>query len=248
MKTAFQLARSIVFIIQMYVVMVVLAIIYLPWTLINKDGGFHAVHAYCNYVRWSARILIGLKTEVRGTVPVGETLVASKHQSFLDIILITSVCPRPKFIMKKQLQYVPIIGWYGRCLGCVPVDRGKRGAAIQAMLKSVKSGRTPGGQLIIFPQGTRVAPGVYKPYKVGVGALYSELGQTCVPTATNVGVFWARHSLMRKPGVAVIEFLDPIDPGIGKSEFMQKIESMIEPASDALMAEAGFDANAKELS
>ena len=108
------------------------------------------------------------------------------------------------------------------------------------MQKAVAAGDAPAGQLIIYPQGTRVAPGVDKPYKVGTAVIYEETGQTCVPAATNVGVFWPRQGLLRKPGLAVVEFLPPIPPGRDRNAFMEDLEREIETASDALMRDAGF--------
>lgn len=245
MSYALQWIRSLFFSIQMYVMMFVLALYYTPLAAFNREYAFHGVHTYCRYVRWSAGWMIGLKTEVRGEVPSGEVLIASKHQSFLDILMIVSVAPRPKFIMKAVLKYAPILGWYGMRIGCVPVNRGKRGAAIKQMIQDVKSGAQLPGQLIIYPQGTRVAPGVARAYKVGVGILYEQTGQACVPAATNVGVFWPRHGVYRKPGLAVVEFFPPIEPGLDVKTFMTELEGVIEPASDRLMAEAGFHAGPK---
>jgi 1-acyl-sn-glycerol-3-phosphate acyltransferase len=108
------------------------------------------------------------------------------------------------------------------------------------MLAEVAAGRDEGGQLIIYPQGTRVAPGAALPYKPGTAALYGELGQPCVPVAANVGLFWPRAGLDLRPGRAVVEFLAPLPPGLPKEEFLRRIEAAIEPASDRLMAEAGF--------
>ena len=190
----------------------------------------------------SSAASLAKRSEVRGTVPTGEALIASKHQSFFDIIMIVSETPRPKFIMKKELTWAPILGWYGLRIGCVPVDRGKRGQAIQQMMDGVSKGRLQPGQLIIYPQGTRVAPGAMKSYKVGTGLLYQQLGQPCTPAATNVGLFWPRTGIYRKPGLAVVEFLPEIAPGLAVEPFMAELERVIEGASNRLMAEAGFGA------
>ncbi|MCV2880200.1 1-acyl-sn-glycerol-3-phosphate acyltransferase [Sedimentimonas flavescens] len=236
-----QYLRSIVFIVQMYIMLAVIAVGLFPVALIGgRDGAIWVCRAYCKWVCHSARWIVGLRAEIRGEVPSGNVLVASKHQSFLDILMIYAVVPRGKFIMKKELVWTPFVGWYAYLIGCIPVDRGKRGAAVRSMLAKVRESRMMGGQLIIFPQGTRVAPGVKREYKIGAGALYKELQQPCIPAATNVGVFWPRHGVLRKPGVAVIEFLPVIPPGLKVSEFMERLEAEIEPASDALMAEAGF--------
>ena len=241
MRHAIQWLLSLIFIVQMYLSMVVIGILYLPYAIITPDGALAACHAFCRWVIFSLRILTGLRTEVRGTPPSHEVLIAAKHQSFLDILMIFHAVPRGKFIMKKELIYAPILGWFALRIGCVPVDRGKRGAAIMKMMADVKSGAQKAGQLIIYSQGTRVAPGVKAPYKAGTAALYMQLGQECVPVATNVGVFWPRRGILRKPGLAVVEFLPTIPPGLPNPEFMARLEHVVETASDALMDEAGFD-------
>lgn len=246
MRLALQYILSAIFIVQMYLSMFVLAVIFTPIALFHRDTAFTAVHTYCRWVRFTARWICGLGSEIRGEVPSDEVMIGSKHQSFFDIILICSVLPRPKFVMKKELVWTPIVGWYAKRIGCVPVDRGKRGQAIKDMLARVKSGQDLPGQLIIYPQGTRVAAGAYLPYKVGVGAIYDALGQDCVPAATNVGVFWPRHGILRKPGLAVVEFLPRIKAGRKVPEFMVEIEQVVEGASNRLMAEAGMDVSVPE--
>ncbi|MGR3549901.1 lysophospholipid acyltransferase family protein [Pseudooceanicola sp.] len=235
-----QYIRSLVFIVQMYLAMVIYAVAFLPLVLRDRSKAFTAVRAYSQYVRWSARWIVNLRSEVRGTVPQDEVIIASKHQSFFDIILIVSVLPRPKFIMKSSLRYAPILGWYAERIGCVPVNRGKRTQAIRQMMEGVTAGDAPAGQLVIFPQGTRVAPGAYLPYKVGTAVIYATTGQSCVPAATNVGVFWPRKGILRKPGLAVVEFLPPIAPGLERQAFLTRLEQDVEVASDRLMAEGGM--------
>lgn len=229
---------SLIFSIQMYLAMFVIGIVMLIPSLIDRRYAHTACRSFCLWVRFSLRLLTGLKTEVRGPVPQAEVLIAAKHQSFLDIILIFGAVPRGKFIMKRELVWAPVLGWYALRIGCVPVNRGKRGAAILKMMADVKSGASLPGQLIIYPQGTRVAPGVKAPYKVGTALLYAQLGQDCVPVGTNVGLFWPKRGVLRKPGTAVVEFLPAIAPGLGNGEFMARLEREVEASSNALMAEA----------
>ncbi|MBY0349738.1 1-acyl-sn-glycerol-3-phosphate acyltransferase [Tabrizicola sp.] len=231
---------SLVFIIQMYLAMAIIAVIFAPWALFSRRGARMACTAFCRWTLVSLRFLTGLRSEVRGTPPVTEALIAAKHQSLLDIVMIFNAVPAAKFIMKRELIYAPFFGQYALRIGCVPIDRGKRGAAIARLKADVAKGAADPGQLIIYPQGTRVAPGATKPYKVGSGLLYQQLAQPCHPVATNVGVFWPKQGILRKPGLAVVEFLPPIAPGLPIPEFMARLESEIETHSDRLMAEAGF--------
>ena len=240
MPMALRWLLSLIFVVQMYLAMVVLAVAFAIPALLSRDWAFRAVHLYCRWVRLSLAALCGLRSEVRGPVPADEVLIAAKHQSFLDIILIAGAVPRPKFIMKRELMFAPFLGQYALRIGCVPVNRGKRGAAIAKMKADVAKGTALPGQLIIYPQGTRVAPGVRKPYKMGTGLLYEQLGQPCVPVGTNVGLFWPRRGILRKPGLAVVEFLPPIPPGRAIPDFMAEMEAQVETASNGLMAEAGF--------
>ncbi len=241
MKYAIQWVRCLIFNAQMYLMMLVIAIVYLPWTIFSRNGAIAACHAYCSWVCWTAGWMIGMKTEVRGEVPTDEVLVAAKHQSFMDVLMIYGALPRGKFIMKRILMYAPVLGQYGLRIGCIPVDRGKRGQAIKKMLADVSSGAALPGQLIIYSQGTRIAPGVKAPYKVGTGALYKEMGQDCVPVATNVGVLWPKRGIYRSPGTAVVEFMPRIKAGMPTAKFMAQLEQSVEARSNALMVEAGFE-------
>jgi len=240
MNTVLQWCRSLAFNIAMYLAMLVLAIVFFPFALVSRAAAFAACHTYCRWVIWSARWMIGLTVDLRGTPPEGAVMIAAKHQSFFDIIVIFSALPRARFIMKRILLFSPILGQYAWRIGCVPVDRGKRGKAIAKMLDDVRGGALEKGQLVIYPQGTRVAPGDYKPYKVGTAALYGQLGQPCVPVATNIGVFWPKRGVMRRPGRAVVEFMEPIAPGLPKKTFLATLEDRIESRSNALMRAAGF--------
>ena len=242
MSYAIQWVRSLIYIVQGYVMMGVLGILFFPWTLFSRRGALAGCHSWCIWMRWTARWMIGLKTEIRGTPPTDEVMIAAKHQSFLDIILIFGAIPSGKFIMKRELMYAPVIGQYGLRIGCVPVNRGQRGKAIKKMVADVAKGAQEPGQLIIYPQGTRIAPGVKAPYKIGTGVLYEQLGQDVVPVAANVGLFWPKRGIYRKPGTATVEFLPRIKAGLSKDAFMKKLEDEVETASNRLMKEVGFDA------
>jgi len=242
MGQAVQWVRSLIFNISMYLGMFVIAIVFLPYALVSREGAYGACHAFCRWVIWTARWMVGLKVDVRGESPSDPVMIAAKHQSFFDILVIFHAVPRGKFIMKRELLFAPILGQYAWRIGCVPVNRGKRGQAIQKMTADVAKGQREPGQLIIYPQGTRVPPGRKMPYKIGTAVLYKQLGQDCVPVATNIGVFWPKRGVTRKPGTAVVEFLPRIPVGLSKEEFMARLESAVETRSEALMADAGFEA------
>ncbi|KIN71349.1 lysophospholipid acyltransferase family protein [Sulfitobacter guttiformis] len=234
-----QWIRSILFSAQATVMLPVIGLLYAPWAMVSKRGAYAGCRAYARWVIWSAGWMINLRCEVRGTPPDMGCLVAAKHQSFLDILMIYNALPAAKFIMKSQLRYSPFLGQYAVKMQMVFVDRGKRGAAINKMLADVRAGDREPGQLVIYPQGTRSAPGTVMPYKVGTAILYEQLKQPCYPVATNAGVFWPRRGLYRRAGVAVVDFLPPISPGMGRDAFVATLEKQIEAASTKLLEETG---------
>ena len=238
MTDALQWTRSLIYTAQVYLAMLVWGIVFLPAALVSRQAARFACRSYARYAMWTLRWMVGLRTEVRGEVPTDEVMVAAKHQSFLDILMIFAVLPRAKFIMKRELLWTPAIGLYAYRVGCVPVDRGKRGQAISKMLADVAKGRALPGQLVIYPQGTRVAPEENVKYKTGTAALFRELGQDCVPVATNVGLFWPRSGIMKRPGLGVVEFLPRIPADAPKATMMARLEYEVELASDKLLAEA----------
>ena len=240
MRYAIQLIRSVLFNLAMYIALLVVGVAYAPWAIMSQKGAIAGCHRYCIIVVWLLRWMVGIRCEVRGTPPTGEALIAAKHQSFLDVLLIYHAVPRGKFVFKDILKYAPVVGQFGLRIGCIPVKRGQRGAAIKKMLADVKSGTALPGQLIIYSQGTRIAPGVKAPYKIGVGALYRDMGKPCYPVATNVGVLWPKRGFYRVPGVAVVDCLPVIAPGMPVDEFMKKLQTDVEARSDALAVEAGF--------
>lgn len=233
-----QWIRSILFVTFATLFMPVVGLLYAPWAMFSKRGAYAGCKAYAGGTMWVAKWLIGLRCEVRGTPPSGEALVAAKHQSFLDILMIFYALPSAKFIMKREIHWMPVIGQYTKRMQMVAVDRGKRGKAIAKMLADVEAGKAEPGQLVIYSQGTRVAPGVNVPYKKGTAALYEQMGQICVPVATNAGVFWPRRGLYRRPGVAVVEFLEPIQPGLHRDDFMALLQQRVEARSNELLDEA----------
>lgn len=233
-----QWIRSALFVGQIYVMMALMALAFLPFAMLRRRWAFAAIHAWCGWVRWTARWMVGLRTEIRGPLPPDGAIIAAKHQSFLDIILITSAVPEPRFIMKASLMRAPFLGWFAWRIGCVPVDRGKRAEAVEQLRRGVAATAGHAGQIVIYPQGTRVAPGDRRPYKIGTAVMYRQLDWPCVPAATNVGLFWPRRGIWRKPGLAVVEFLPHIPPGLPPEAFMAEIETRIETASDRLMDEA----------
>jgi len=183
--------------------------------------------------------ICGIRVEVRGRehVPTGAALVAPKHQCMLDVFAQLGVLPAAAFVMKKELMLIPWFGWYAVRAGAVVVDRDAHASALRKLVREAKNRFTRNRQVVIFPEGTRTPPGEEGDYKPGVAALYRELGVPVHPVATNSGAHWPPHGFVRRPGVIVFEYLEPIPPGLKRADFMRLLKARIETASEKLLAE-----------
>ena len=197
-----------------------------------------AIHG--RFELWLLRVIVGTKLEVRGRekLPGGACLVAAKHQSAWETFGLIPLFRDPALLMKRELFWIPLHGWFSSKFEMIPVDRDKGPAALRGMLREAKKRVAQGREIIIFPEGTRRVPGAPSDYKTGVLLLYEALGIPCVPLALNSGVFWPRRSFVRKPGTIIVEFLDPIPPGLPRAEFLERLIAAIEAASARLLAES----------
>jgi 1-acyl-sn-glycerol-3-phosphate acyltransferase len=185
------------------------------------------------------RLIVGLGYEVRGQdrLPQGGYIVALKHQSAWDALSVPVVLGDPAVVVKQELLWLPIYGWYAGRAGSIGIDRKGGAGALRRILAAARPVVAAGRPVVIFPQGTRAAPGVRLPYQPGVAALYQALGLPVVPAAVNSGLYWGRRSFLKRPGRIVLEFLDPIPPGWPRQKLMSEIERRIESATAALMRE-----------
>ena len=143
--------------------------------------------------------------------------MASKHQSAWETFALIPLFRDPALLMKRELFWIPFHGWFSHKFDMIPVDRDKGPAALRRMLREAKKRVAAGREIIIFPEGTRRAPGAPPDYKTGVALLYESLGVPCVPVALNSGLFWPRRSLTRRPGTIVVEIPRPDPAGPGES-------------------------------
>ncbi len=234
--------RTVVYYIWIALVTLVMGIVWLPIVLISPLSVHRLGVAWSGQLLLAARVILGLKVEVRGTPPTDECLIAAKHQSFLDILTIANSVPQCAFVMKRALLHVPIMGYFARRVGCIPIDRSKGTEALKMISDEVEAARSRPqglGQLIIYPEGTRSHPGQRLKYKHGVGSIYALTGLPVHPVGVNCGMFWPKKGFPIRPGTAIVEFLPPIAPGLSHLAIMRQLGQQIEGASDRLMDEAG---------
>jgi 1-acyl-sn-glycerol-3-phosphate acyltransferase len=233
------LVRSIVFNVLFYLNLLAYFIAAMPTLVMPRQAILTVVRYWARTNLWLLRVTCGIGAELRGVakIPQGALLVASKHQSLWETFALFSLFADPAFILKRELLWIPFFGWYAWKAGMIPVDRGKRSQALAELSVGVRRELARNRQIVIFPEGTRRAPGAEPSYKYGVVHLYAESGVPCLPIALNSGLFWPRRSFRRYPGTVIVEVLDPIAPGLDKQDFSDRLQQAIETATARLIAE-----------
>lgn len=231
--------RSLVFTALFYPWSALYAVAMVPLLAAPRSWMLVGMRVWSLSVIFLLRAICGIRVEIRGrgNIPEGDALIAAKHQTMFDVFVQFSALRGSLFVFKKELLVIPIFGWIALKIGSIVVDREGQAAALRDMVRRAQEQfRLGDRQLVIFPEGTRKAPGAEPDYKPGVAALYRELGVTVHPVATNAGVHWPAHGFLRRPGVIVYEFLEPIPAGLKRAEFMRLLQERIETASDGLLA------------
>ncbi|MCA6299645.1 MAG: 1-acyl-sn-glycerol-3-phosphate acyltransferase [Phenylobacterium sp.] len=234
------LLRSFLFAIVFYAWSVVWAIAMVPMLAAPRSWLLAGMRFWSRSLNVLLKVICGIGVEIRGQehVPSADALIASKHQTMFDVFVQFGVLKGSLFVFKKELLIIPIFGWIALKIGSIVVDREKQATALRDMVRRAQEQfRLGDRQLVIFPEGTRKAPGAPPDYKPGVAGLYRELGVAVHPVATNAGVHWPAHGFLRRPGVIVYQYLEPIPPGLKRAEFMRILEERIETASNRLLAE-----------
>jgi 1-acyl-sn-glycerol-3-phosphate acyltransferase len=185
------------------------------------------------------RLIVGLGHEVRGLdrVPHSGCVIAMKHQSAWDALILPVVLGDPAVVVKRELLLLPFYGWYAARAGSIAIDRKAGAGALRRMLARARPVAAAGRPIVIFPEGTRVAPGERRAYQPGVAALYQALALPLVPAAVNSGLYWGRRSFAKRKGRIILEFLDPIPPGRTRPRLMAELERRVETATAALLRE-----------
>jgi 1-acyl-sn-glycerol-3-phosphate acyltransferase len=233
------IVRSILFNLLFYLNLLVHFIVAIPTLAMPRRAIVRVTQFWAHTNFWLLRVVCGISVEWRGLEKIspGGLLVASKHQSMWETFALMARFHDPAFILKRELMWIPFFGWYSWKSGMIPVDRGRGSQALIGMTEYARNALTQNRQIVIFPEGTRRPPGAEPKYKYGIVHLYAETGMACLPVALNSGLFWPRRSFRRYPGTIVVEFLDPIGPGLDKQTFSDALQRAIESATARLVAE-----------
>ncbi len=199
-----------------------------------------AVRVWAQVLQGMLQATVGLGYEVRGAenIPDGPVIFACKHQSAWETYGFFLMFERLTYVLKKELLAIPLWGQCARKCGAVSVDRDGGASALKNMVRDIEKRLSEGQNMVLFPEGSRAAPGTRLPYQPGVAAIYKRGKAPIVPVALNSGCYWGRRSFLKRPGTIVVEFLPPMPEGLDRKAFMAELENRIETATEKLIGEA----------
>jgi 1-acyl-sn-glycerol-3-phosphate acyltransferase len=231
------LLRAGVFNAAFWAMTLILAVLYLPLLIAPPYWMMAAARLWIRAMLWLLRAVVGLRYRVVGweNLPKDAALIASKHQSAWETFAFNVVLANPVFVIKRELFFVPLYGWYARHAGMIGVDRKSGAKALRKMLTDARAAFARARPIVVFPEGTRTAPDTAPRYQSGIAALYQALAAPVVPVALNSGLFWGRRAFLKRPGTIVVEFLPAIPPGLPRDEFMTRLEAAIEGGTRRLV-------------
>jgi 1-acyl-sn-glycerol-3-phosphate acyltransferase len=232
--------RSLVYNVLFYALLVFWMLVAIPTYLMPRWAIMSIARNWARSSIWLLHVICGTRVEYRGLekIPTGPLIVASKHQSMWETFALLQFFEQPLFIVKRELMWIPLFGWYLKKSSMIGIDRSAGGRSLLQMARRAGEAVRRGRQLVIFPEGTRTPVDAPPQYKTGIAQIYVDCGVPCLPVALNSGLFWPRRTFMRYPGTLVVEFLDPLPPGLSRREFIARVSTVIEDATRRLVAAA----------
>ncbi len=202
----------------------------MPIALVYRPFSFTIAYYWGTGSLWLLKVLCGITYDIKGKeyIPQGAALVASKHQSAWDTVIFWVLLKRPAYVLKRELIFFPIFGWYLILLRNIYIDRSSGSKALKQMITEAKNRVEENRPIVIFPEGTRTVPGTQTMYHPGVAALYQQLNVPVIPVALNSGRLWPRNAFVKTPGKITIEFMSPIAPGLRSRDFLTTLQDRIE--------------------
>jgi 1-acyl-sn-glycerol-3-phosphate acyltransferase len=229
------LLRSWIYFFAFLVWTVGVAIICLP-LLASRRATVFSIRTWVRGIKTMARVICGITfhTEGRENIPSGPCIVAAQHQASFETYLMFLEFQSPVFVLKRELIFIPVIGWYMQRAGLVHVNRGAGASAMRKMLREAQAAVDTGHQVIIFPEGTRAKPGASVPYKPGIVALYTHCDAPLIPMALNTGHFWGKTRILKRPGEIVFRYLPAMPRDLPREEMLAELRRRIDAASAEL--------------
>jgi 1-acyl-sn-glycerol-3-phosphate acyltransferase len=219
--------RSFLFALIFYGGTVPFVLLSFPISLLGTKAVRWWAHLWARFHRLCARYLLGVRTRVEGTPPQGACLVACKHQSMFETLEMILMLDEPATVLKRELADIPLFGWVTRRYGVIPIDRKGGATALRRMMRAAEVAIAEGRPIVIFPEGTRVAPGETPPLQAGFAGLYRALKLPVVPVALDSGRLWPRGRFVKRPGIVTMRFQDEIERGLPRAEIEARVHAAI---------------------
>lgn len=221
------LVRSFLFNFYFVCLTSILSMVLLPFLILPASWLEWIPRMWITATLGGLKVICGISFEVQGKIPSGPCLIASNHQSTFETLVFHKILKSPVFIVKKELLFIPLIGWYLTKMGMIPVNRSRKNLSIRSLTSVVSKKISQGHCVIIFPEGRRVLPDQHSTFKPGIASFYTLLNQSVTPVVTNSGSFWSRRSFIKYPGKIIINFLEPIEPGLLAKPFLAQLQQTI---------------------
>jgi 1-acyl-sn-glycerol-3-phosphate acyltransferase len=226
-----QFIRSLFFNIFLYLGIILVLILAIPTLFLPAKFALYCGKFLAYYIILILKIFLNTKVIFHGLEnlkKVNKFFVASAHQSMFETFVFQAPLDYPIFILKKELLKIPLFGWYLRKISSIEIIRETTTKNNLNFFDKIKQTVFENNRpLLIFPQGTRVEFKEIVPFKKGVGRIYDSLGLHCIPVALNSGKIWPKNSFLKYQGDIHVTFLEPIEPGIEKSDFIKILEEKI---------------------
>ena len=231
--------RSLLFNTVFYLSSVVIGVGAVPVLLGSPSFMRRAGASWSHLVIRMLKTIAGTGWQVRGKdrVPDGPVIFAIKHQSAWDTFFFPAYLDEPAMVAKKELRLIPFYGWYAWRAEAVWIDRSKGSRAIRTLIRGAEAAIKQGRSIVMFPQGTRTAPGEIRPYQAGIAALYRATKVPVVPVAINSGMYWGKRTFLKYPGSIIVEFLEPMPKGLDRGQFLEELATRFDSATSRLEAE-----------
>jgi 1-acyl-sn-glycerol-3-phosphate acyltransferase len=195
-------------------------------SLFGRAATRRLVRSWTEFHHQLAASLLGVRSEVIGQIPSGALLIAVKHQSMYETLEMVRIADTPVIVLKRELSDIPFFGWLTRRYGVIPVDRDAGPKALRSMLAHGRAAAADGRAIIIYPEGTRVAPGEQPPLRPGFAGLYRALALPVVPVAVDSGKLWPK-GLLKRSGTVRFKVGDTIPPGLKRDEIEARVHAAI---------------------
>ena len=221
-----QLLRSVLYALIFYPATFLFVLAGLTASLFGNRSTRSLVRGWTIFHARLADTLLGVHSQVEGRIPDGAVLIAVKHQSMYETLEMIRIADTPVIVLKRELAQIPLFGWLTRRYGVIPVERSAGSKALRAMMAAGRAATAQGRAVIIYPEGTRVAPGETPPLRPGFAGLYRALGLPVVPVAVDSGHLWPK-GLVKRPGTVRFRIGESIPAGLKRDEIEARVHAAI---------------------